>query len=339
MPAQVFGLDIGRSFVKVAKVKVSGKKKVLEAASSIVSSAGGIISESPVDLNKLADSIKKCVDAAKIGTAKCAVSLLESQVVTRLIELPPLTDKELSAAINWEAEQYIPLPIKDVNLQYKVVTRPETSGRDKMQVLLVAAPLRVIDKYLTVVKGAGLTAAALESESFALSRALTQPQDPVTIIVSMGALSTELVITNMGSVLFTRSVATGGINLTRAIMAEFNLPQDQAEQYKQAYGILEDKLSGKVAAVLRPILDVLVSEILKATEFAHSVLEDSQMKRLVVCGGSALLPGVIQFLAERTSMEVSFGDPWQDFEKEGLVMKLPGQGPVFAVATGLALRN
>ncbi|KKR54696.1 MAG: Type IV pilus assembly protein PilM [Candidatus Curtissbacteria bacterium GW2011_GWA1_40_24] len=129
MPAQVFGLDIGRSFVKVAKVKVSGKKKILEAASSIQSPAGGIISESPVDLKKLADSIKKCVDEAKIGTGKCAVSLLESQVVTRLIELPPLTDKELSAAINWEAEQYIPLPIKDVNLQYKVVTRPDDCGR------------------------------------------------------------------------------------------------------------------------------------------------------------------------------------------------------------------
>ena len=339
MPAQVFGLDIGRSFVKVAKVKVSGKKKFLEAASSIQSPAGGIMSESPIDLKKLADSINKCVDEAKIGSNKCAVSLLESQVVTRLIELPPLTDKELSAAINWEAEQYIPLPIKDVNLQYKVVSRPETSGRDKMQVLLVAAPLRVIDKYLTVVKEAGLTAAFLESESFALSRAFTKPQDPVTIIVSVGAVSTELVITYLGSVLFTRSVATGGINLTRAIMAEFNLPQDQAEQYKQAYGILEDKLSGKVAAVLKPILDVLVSEILKAVEFAHGILKDSETKRSVVCGGGSFLPGVIQFLAERTSLEVSFGDPWQDFEKQGQVMKMPGQGSVFAVATGLALRN
>ncbi|HLA04282.1 MAG TPA: type IV pilus assembly protein PilM [Patescibacteria group bacterium] len=339
MPAQVFGLDIGRSFVKVAKVKVSGKKKFLEAAASIQSPAGGIMSESPVDLKKLADSIKKCVDEAKIGSNKCAVSLLESQVVTRLIELPPLTDKELSAAINWEAEQYIPLPIKDVNLQYKVVSRPESSGRDKMQVLLVAAPLRVINKYLNVAKEAGLTATFLESESFALSRALTKPQDPVTIIISMGAVSTELVITYMGSVLFSRSVATGGINLTRAIMAEFNLPQDQAEQYKLAYGILEDKLSGKVAAVLKPILDVLVSEILKATEFAHSILKDSETKRSVVCGGSSFLPGIIQFLAERTSLEVSFGDPWQDFEKQGQVMKMPGQGSVFAVATGLALRN
>jgi len=339
MPAQVFGLDIGRSFVKVAKVKVSGKKKLLEAASSIQSPAGGILSESPVDLKKLADSIKKCVDAAKIGSNKCAVSLLESQVVTRLIELPPLTDKELSAAMNWEAEQYIPLPMKDVNLKYKVVSRPETSGRDKMQVLLIAAPLRVIDKYLTVVKETGLTAAFMESESFALARAFTKPQDPITIIVSMGAVSTELVVTNMGSVLFTRSVATGGINLTRAIMAEFNLPQDQAEQYKEAYGIMEDKLSGKVAAVLKPILDVLVSEILKAAEFTHSILIDNQAKRMIVCGGGSFLPGIIQYLAERTSMEVSFGDPWQDFEKEGQVMKMPGQGAVFAVATGLALGN
>lgn len=339
MPVQVFGLDIGRSFIKVARVKVSGKKRILEAASSIQAPEGGIMSESPVDLKKLSDAIAKCVDTAKIGLDKCAVSLLESQVVTRLIELPPLTDKELSAAIKWEAEQYIPLPVKDVNLEYQIVSRPETSGLDKMQVLLVAAPLRVINKYINVVKEAGLATAFLESESFALARSLSGPQDPVTIIVSMGAVSTELVITNLGSVLFTRSVATGGAALTRAIMAEFNLPHDQAEQYKQAYGISEDKLSGKVAAVLKPILDVLVSEILKAVEFTHSVLNDNQAKRLTVCGGGSYLPGIIQFLAERTSLEVTFGDPWQDFEKEGPVMKIPGQGSVFAVATGLALRN
>ena len=339
MPARIFGLDIGRSFVKVAEVKVSGAKKILEAASSIQSPAGGIMSESPVDLKKLADSIKRCADAAKLGTDKCAVSLLESQVVTRLIELPSLTDKELSAAINWEAEQYIPLPIKDVNLQYKVVSRPETSGRDKMQVLLIAAPLRVISKYLKVVKEAGLIASFLESESFAVTRALTKPADPLTIIVSMGAVSTELVITNMGSVLFTKSVATGGFNLTKAIMAEFNLPQDQAEQYKQAYGILEDKLSGKVAAVLKPILEVLITEILKAADFAHSIIKDGQTKRIIVCGGGSFLPGIVQFLTERTGLEVSFGDAWQDFVKEGLVMKLVGQGSVYTVATGLALRN
>ena len=340
MSAKSFGLDIGRSFIKVVQVDVKNNKKTLMAAVSKQTPSGGIQSESPADLGKVSDTIKACVDEAKISTNKCVVSLIESQVVARLIQLPSLTDKELAAAINWEAEQYIPLPIKDVSLQYKVVSRPHESGASgKMDVLLIASPKRVIQKYLNVVRNANLRPEILETESIALARALTRPEDPATIIVSLGALSSELIVAYLGNVLFTRSIATGGITLTRAIMAEFNLPQAQAEEYKQTYGILEDKLSGKVAAVLKPILDILISEILKAVEFVHSHVENSQISHIVMCGGGAYLPGLSEFLAERTNFEVLLGDAWTDFVKEGLILKLPGQGSFYCVATGLALRN
>src|SRR3989344_3499943 len=121
MPARLFGLDIGRSFVKVVEIGSSGGQKVLKAAGNVLTPDGGMQSESPVDLSKVSDAVKDCVEKAKISTESCAVSLIEAQVVSRLIQLPNLTDKELSAAISWEAEQYIPLPLKDVNLQYKVV--------------------------------------------------------------------------------------------------------------------------------------------------------------------------------------------------------------------------
>ena len=338
MSAQVFGLDIGRSFIKVVQVKVVGGKKYLEAAASIQTPSGGIMNESPIELKKLSDGIKLCVDNARISTDRCAVSLIESQVVSHLIQMPNLTDKELAAAINWEAEQYIPLPVKDVNLQYKVILRP-TDSSAPMDILLIAAPKRVINKYLKIVKDAGFAVEALETESTALARALIKKDDPVTILVSLGAVSTELVVVKEANVLFTRSIATGGINLTKAVMAEFNLPQNQAEEYKHTYGILEDKLSGKVAQVLKPILEILVSEILKAFEFSKTHVKDSSIGRLVLCGGGAFLPGLSQFLTERTSMEVSLGDAWADFEKEGLLLKMPGQGIVFSVACGLALRS
>lgn len=333
-----FGLDIGRSFIKVAKVEVSGSKKVLSALAIVPTPAGGIQSESPVDFKKLADGIKSAVSNAKIEVEKCGVSLIESQVVTRLIQLPNLTDKELAAAINWEAEQYVPLPIKDVVLQYKIVNRPQ-SATDKMDVLLIAAPKRVVAKYLNIAKEAGLRVDALETESAALSRALTRSGDPTSIIVSMGALSTELVIVQAGNVMFTRSIASGGYNLTKAIMAEFNLPQKQAEDYKHTYGILEDKLSGKVAAILKPILDIIISEILKAVEYSKSHVANSQVARVVICGGGAYLPGLSEFLVERTSLEVSLGDPWSDFEKNALTGKHAGEGSVYAVSCGLAMRN
>ncbi len=340
MSAQFFGLDIGRSFIKVVEVKQQGGKKYLNAAASLQTPLGGMQSESPIDLGKISDAVRDCVKASKIETNRCVVSLIESQVVTRLIQLPHLTEKELGAAINWEAEQYIPLPIKDVNLKYKVVSKPQDStSNEKIDVLLIASPKRVIDKYLNIMRNAGLAIEAVETESLALVRSLTLSDDPATVIVSFGALSTELVIAYSGNVLFTRSVATGGVNLTRALMAEFNLTITQAEEYKQSYGILEDKLSGKVAAVIKPILDILISEITKAVEFAHEHVQDSPIWRIIICGGGAYLPGLSEFLTSRTSLEVSAADPWRDFVKEGLILKLPGQGGFYAVATGLALRS
>lgn len=338
MAAQIFGLDIGRSFIKVVQIKASGNARVLEAAGSVATPQDGLKSEAEPQLKQLADTIKALVNNSKIHANKCAVSMVEAQAVTRLIELPSLTDKELSAAISFEADQYIPLPIKDVNLQYKVLSRPQPGTNGKMAVLLVAAPKRVIEKYLKVVKMAGLSLSAIETESSALARALSTNSDPASLIISMGASSTELVLVKQGNVFFTRSIASGGITLTKAIMAEFNLAQGQAEEYKMAYGIMEDKLSGKIARVLKPALEVVITEILKAVEYGRSHMGGEQLSRIIICGGGAYLPGLGEFFTEKTSVEVSLGDPWASFSKEGLILKIPGQGSFYSVATGLALR-
>lgn len=338
MPAQVFGLDIGRSFIKVVQVKVSGGGNSLIAAGSTATPQEGLRSESKPQLQQLAETVKSLVKSSKIHTNKCVVSIIEAQAVTRLVELPNLTDKELSAAINFEADQYIPLPIKDVNLQYKVLSRPQPGSGGKMSVLLVAAPKRVIEKYLEVVKMAGLALSAIETESSALVRALANKKDPPSLIVSMGASSTELVLVKDGNIFFTRSIASGGISLTKAVMTEFNLAQSQAEEYKIAYGILEDKLSGKIARVLKPVLEVVTIEVLKAVDFARSHMNDQPLARIIICGGGAYLPGLAEFMTEKTSIEVSLGDPWANFTKEGLILRIPGQGSFFSVATGLALR-
>lgn len=337
MAAQVFGLDIGRYSIKVVEVNVSSNKKVLVAAASSQTPAGGIQSESPVDIKLVSEAVKKLVDSANLTTNKCSVSLVEAQVLTRLIRMPNLTDKELSAAINWEAEQYIPLPVKDVNLQYQVVNRPDVKEGGTMDVLLVAAPKKLVEKYLNIVKEANLSPNSFEPESIALSRALTKIDDPATVIISIGAVSTEIVVAAKGNIYLTRSIATGGASLTKAVMAELNLPQKQAEEYKMAYGLADDKLSGKVASVLRPIVNILSSEILKAVEYIRANYKDVEINRIVVCGGAAYLPGLGEFLAERSSFEVSLGDPWADFEKEGLILKMAGLGSFYAVSTGLAL--
>jgi type IV pilus assembly protein PilM len=339
MSAHFFGLDIGRSFIKVVQVAKSGSNLMLTAAASVPTPKRGLLSELPEDLNMLAAAIKNCVKSAGVEDDKCSVSLVESQVVTRVIQMPSLTDKELSAAINWEADRYIPFPIKDVNLQYQVISRKSAEAGGEMDVLLVAAPKRVTEKYLKVISLAGFSVFAMETEASSLARALVKRGDPATIIISIGGDSTVMVMVRDGNVIFTRSLATGGANLTKALMTEFKLPEDQAEEYKRAYGILKDKLGGKVANVLKPILETVVVEVIKVLDYSRNHIEGYQLNRIIICGGGSYLPGFAEYLTERTSLKVLSGDPWASFSKEGLVLKIPGQGGFFAVATGLALRS
>jgi len=338
MAAQIFGLDIGRSFVKVVQVQKSSGKFALLAAGSIATPSSGMDTDLKSELKALAESIKKCVGAAHIKGNRCSVSIVESQAVTRLIELPNLTDKELSAAINFEADQYIPLPIKDVNVQYKVVSRPQPGSNGKMQVLLIAAPKRSIQKYLDIIKMAGMKLVAIETESSALARALSNTKDPGSIIVSLGSTSTEFILVKGNSVMFSRSIATGGAAISKAIETEFKLNVNQAEEYKMAYGILEDKLSGKISKIVRPILEIIITEILKAVEYSKNKTQGINIARIIITGGGSYLPGLGEYLTQRTSLEVSLADPWSNFVKEGIIMKIPGQGSFYSIATGLAMR-
>lgn len=339
MAAQIFGLDIGRSFIKVVQIQKSGGRVTLIATGSLATPGNGISTDLKTDLKILSEGIKKSVVAAHIKGINCSVSIIESQAVTRLIELPNLTDKELSAAINFEADQYIPLPIKDVNIQYKVISRPQPDSKGKMQVLLIAAPKKSIQKYLDVIKMAGLNLKAIETESSALARALSAMKDQGSIIVSMGSTSTEFILVKEGNVLFSRSIATGGDAISKAIEAEFKLNTSQAEEYKMAYGILEDKLSGKIANIAKPILEIVVTEILKAVEYSKNKAQGNVVSRIVITGGGSYLPGLSEFLTQRTSLEVTLADPWSSYLKEGLIMKIPGQGSFYTIATGLALRT
>ncbi len=339
MSARPFGLDIGRYYIKVVSAEVSKNKRTLKASGVFSSHVGGIQTESSSDLSKISEVIKKGVKSAKVDSNKCVVSLMESQIVSRMIKMPLLSDKELTAAINFEAEQYIPLPIKDVVLQYQILNKPKKATPDaKMDVFLVAAPKRVVEKYIKVTKDAGLKVEALETESSALVRSLVTAGDPSSVIVSVGAMSTELVIVVGGNVFFTRSVSVGGAVLTKAIMDDFNLPMKQAEEYKRTYGVLQDKVSGRIASVISPSLETVAGEILRAVEFAKGRVPNAPVRRAIVTSGGAFLPGFSEFLVQRTGLEVSVGDPFRLFEKNKLVMNLAGQGSMYSVATGLALR-
>ena len=344
MSAQIFGLDIGSTSLKVIQLSKSGEGVKVLAIGSCPTPPSGLTSDSRTDQEALATTIKQLVQDAKISTKCVNTALPESQIYTQVREMAPLSDSELSAAIPWEAEQSIPLPVSDVTLDFQVLERPAkpTPGA-KMSVFLVAAPKTLINKYLQILEMAGLEPASLETEIIAICRALTllKSSNPVpTLIINLGSLTTDITVVRGGVIVFTRSIATGGKALARAVAASLGMEERVAEEYKVTYGLEEEKVEGKILEAIKPIFDVVVEEIKRAMTFYSERHPDEPLKRAVVIGGTAKLPGMLTYLAQSLGLEVQLGDPWQGLEvgKE-FSSQLENDGAIFTTAVGLALKG
>jgi type IV pilus assembly protein PilM len=345
MAAQVrVGLDIGYSSIKVVAVSHHQKPPKLVSLGHIAAPQPGIVSDADLDLEAVAVAIKNLIDEMKIPKTEIIVALPESRLFTRVIyDLPYLTDEELAHAIRYAAEEFVPMPIQDVNLYYQVIYRSEKKGpNSRTVVFVIAAPKTLIDKYLKVLQMADIKPLAIESELIAITRALvsSNPFSPTTLLIQMGALTTDYAVVSEDLILLTRSISTGGIALTRAIAQAFNFEFVQAEEYKKVYGLLEDQLEGKLYQSLKPIIDVLVTEAKRVIEGHEAQNRQRKVKRVVLSGGGAQLPGLVRYLTNILELEVQEADPWFSLQYDPKIKnKLISEGATYSVGAGLALRN
>jgi len=334
-----FGLDIGSYSIKAVQLRKIQDKYQLVALGSAPSTSKGLASEAESDLTALAENIKKLYQEAKVTTKNVISALPEDQVFTRVITLPKLSEEELTSALKWETEQYVPIPLSEVTLAHQVIGETTQDTRQKTEVLLVAAPNRLIDKLLKVLKTAGLNPVSLETEILAMSRSLVAPDSEATLLVDLGARATDIAIVEKGQVVFTRSISTAGEALTRAVAGALGLEAGQAEEYKKAYGVDPGKLEGKVSQAIEPILEVIVKEMEQAIQFYQQEKEKT-VKRIVLTGGTAILPEVITLLAKKLTFETQIGDPFSRVVEDSLLAKMPKNDlPFYAVAVGLAMKE
>ena len=227
-------------------------------------------------------------------------------------------------------------------MDWQVLTTPGREKKGNVEVLLVAAPKLLIDKYLNIIKLAGLTTVSMETEITAVVRALVQRVEgtPTTMVISIGASTTDLSIVASNQISFTRSIATGGLALARGVAQDLGFELDQAEEYMKTYGLDATQLEGKVMQAIKPIFDVVVNEIRRALSFYSVKHPESPVKRVVLSGGTAKLPGLVIYLAEALGLEVQLGNPWEDISLPSQVQaQLVDNATSYTVAVGLALKG
>lgn len=336
MTTAKIGVDFGSTSIKLVRLRKE-HKTVLATSASVPS--GAIFSESTADREILANILRKLFADNNIKEKNVNIALPESQVFTRVIEMPVLSDEEVASALRWQAEQYIPLPLSEVNMDFSIISRPK-NDKEKMKVLLLAAPFHSIERMVKILDRAGLSPNSLETEILSASRVFSSliSEKEALILVDCGSSTTDVAILDAGVVVFTHSLNVGGEVMTRAISENFSLPIPQAEEYKIAYGLEAKHLEGKVKTAIKPMVDAIVDEIKKAVSF-YQKKGRSSIKSIIIFGGTSLLPGMVSYLAEFLEVEVQIANPWQGFTLEQPTQQLKNQASIYTVATGLALRE
>jgi type IV pilus assembly protein PilM len=339
------GLDIGSSAVKAVELKAVGKGYKVSAFGSESVPPDSIVDGAIIDGGAVADAIRRLFEGRGIKTKQVVASLSGNAVIVKKISLPVMTEAELAESIYWEAEQYIPFDIQDVNLDYQIVDNGAASGKGTMDVLLVAAKKEKIADYTGVIAQAGRTATVVDVDAFALQNAYEAnygiEAEAVVVLLNAGASATNINILNGDQSVFTRDLSIGGNAYTEALQKELNLPFDLADQLKR--GITVEGVTFEDARpVLRAVSENVMLEIQKTFDFFKATAASDRIDRIMLSGGASRAEGFSEMLTQRFDAPIEALDPFKRVAfdtKKFQVESAADVAPTVAVAVGLALRR
>lgn len=330
------GIDIGTASIKIVELSPQGHDKWKLLSAAAVPMPGGGISDNPGSQSAIASAIVKMLKEAGVRSRKVVASLPEEMVSSHVVEMPAMSDTEVEQALQWQVEQYIPIPAEQAVWSYQIIRKDNDGG---MEVLLAAVPKNLVQVYRSILDQSGLEVLALETELIATARAVVPDQSPLTLVVDIGAKSTDVGVVSSGQLVFSRTIPTAGQAFTRAIEIGLGLDTAQAEQYKNTYGF-SDTMNGKLTAAMKPVLAVITAEVRKTIDFYLSKHGEDAVKVVTITGGIAALPDVVMAMSETLGLEVVVGNPFARVDLNPAQKKaIVGNGPFYAVAVGLAMRK
>ena len=342
----VVGLDIGSSAIKAVELKSSGKTYRVTAFSVEPVPPHAIVDGAIIDAAKVAEALTRLFEGNKTFTSKdvCA-SLSGNAVIVKKITLPVMTEAELAESIYWEAEQYVPFDIQDVNLDYQILdpgTGPDSKG--SMEVLLVAVKKEKIADYTGVIAQAGRTPVIVDVDAFALQNAFEvnyglDPERQV-VLLNAGASAVNVNILRGSQSVFTRDISMGGNDYTEALEKELGLPPEVAEQLKKGIPV-DGATVDDARPVLQAVTENILLEVQKTFDFFRGTATSDKLDRIVLSGGASRVEGFAEALQERFGTPVETFDPFRavTWDAKKLGGDASAQAATAAVAVGLALRT
>lgn len=340
------GLDIGSGSIKVCQLKQAKKNYALQNFGMVQLPPEAIVDGALMNSNAVVDAIQELMQSQKIKTKEVATSVSGHSVIIKKINLPQMTPDELEESIQWEAEQYIPFDINDVNIDVQILNTESTQA-GQMDVLLVAAKKDMVNDYTSVIMEAGLTPVVVDVDSFAVQNMFEVnyevPRSETVVLINIGAAVTNINVLANGISTFTRDISIGGGQFTDAIQKALNVSYDEAEALKLGGGADTDAVvPQEVERVLQTESEAIANEVQRSLDFYAATSADAHLARIFLSGGSAKIPALIKTIERRTSVPVELVNPFRNIDISGRgfsVDYLKNVAPMAAVSVGLALRG
>ena len=343
--APLIGLDISSTSVKLLELGQSGNRFRVESYAVVPLPQSAVEEKNIADVDAVGAAIKRAVSRAGTRTKNAAVAVAGSAVITKVITMPAnLSDDELADQIQLEADQYIPYPREEVNLDFEVIG-PSEKQEGMVDVLLAASRSENVDVRVAALELGGLNARIVDVEAFAMEAAFSLlasqlPDNGVgkTIaVIDVGATMTTLSVSHDFKVIYTREQVFGGKQLTDEIMRRYGLSYEEAGLAKKQGG-LPDNYEPEV---LQPFKEAMAQQVSRSLQFFFSSSQHNSVDHIVLAGGCAAIPGVDALIEDKIGITASVANPFADMSLTSRINPegIRADASSLMIACGLAMRR
>jgi type IV pilus assembly protein PilM len=345
----ILGIDISSSAVKLLELSRSsgkgGPTYRVESYAVEPLPANSVVEKTIKDPDAVGTTIRNVVRKSGTKVRQAAVAVSGSAVITKVISMPAsLSDREMQTQIQLEADQYIPYPLEEVNLDFSVIGASEKNP-EMVDVLLAASRSENVDARVAALTAAGLTPAVVDVEAYAMENACTLisggwPQggaDQTVVVADVGAMNTTIHVLHNHRIVYTREQNFGGRHLTEEIQRRYGLSYEEAGMSKRKGGLPDNY----VPDVLDPFKEAMSQQVNRGLQFFYSATAFRSVDHIVLAGGCAAITGVDELVEERLGIPTSIANPFANMTLASRVnaQNLSNDAPAMMIAVGLALRS
>lgn len=341
----LIGLDISSTAVKLLELSKNGDRYRVESYAVMPLPPNAVVEKTIADVEGVGSAINRVMKRADTRCRNAAVAVAGSAVITKVIPMPvTLTDDEIARQIEADAEQYIPYPLEEVNIDF-VVLGPAEKKPDTVDVLLAVSRSENVDVRVAAVELGGLTAKIVDVEAYALEAAvaLLGQQLPnggvgkTIAVIDIGATMTTLNVLNNGRIMYTREQVFGGKQLTEEIQQRYGLSYEEAGLAKKQGGLPDDYNS----EVLTPFKEAMAQQVSRSLQFFFSSSHYNSVDHVIIAGGCAAIPGIDILIEEKIGTNTSVANPFMNMTLSPKInpQALTSDAPALMIACGLAMRS